>query len=124
MIKKRPVNLALNTLKFPPMAIISILHRMSGLLLALLIPGALFLLSLSLNSKTSFEHVRDCLSTPLCKVVIWVCLAALIYHLLAGIRHMIMDFGFGESVASARKSSWILLAVVAIVCFAIGGWLW
>ena len=106
------------------MAIVSILHRMSGLLLALLIPCALFVLSLSLNSQTSFEHVRQCLSHSLPKFLIWFFLAALMYHLLAGIRHMIMDFGFGESVSVARKSSYVLFIAVGIVCIALGVWLW
>lgn len=124
MIKKRPVNLAINTFKFPVMAIISILHRMSGLLLAFMIPGVLFVLALSLKSEASFALVQNCLSNPISKFFIWGFLVALLYHLIAGIRHMIMDLGFGESVGSAQKSSWFLVGLMVIVCFAIGGWLW
>ena len=125
MIKKtRPVNLALNTLSFPPMAILSILHRMSGLVLAGLIPLLLLVLSISLHSRASFEHLQQCLSSPLCKFLIWGCLSALMYHLLAGIRHMIMDMGYGEDVLTARKSAWFLFVLSAVVIAMLGVWIW
>tara|TARA_B110000879_G_C11111749_1_gene487740 strand:- start:100 stop:420 length:321 start_codon:yes stop_codon:yes gene_type:complete len=106
------------------MAIVSILHRLSGLLLACLIPVILLGLSVSLRSSASFEHLQQCLSAPWSKFLIWFFWASLMYHLLAGIRHMIMDFGFGESVSTARKSSWFLFALVAVVNIALGVWLW
>ena len=106
------------------MAIVSILHRMSGLLLALLIPVMLCLLSSSLKSETSFNTVKRYLEGSSSKFFIWLCLSALIYHLFAGIRHMIMDLGFGESVSTAKASSWILVVVVAVISLTIGVWLW
>ena len=125
LIKKtRPVNLALNTLSFPPMAILSILHRMSGLLLAGLIPLMLLTLSISLHSQASFDQLHQCLTSNLGKFLIWVGLSALMYHLLAGIRHMIMDLGYGEDAHTARKSAWVLFGLAAVVIAAIGVWLW
>lgn len=121
---KRPVNLALTTLKFPPMAIVSILHRLSGLLLACLIPVVLLLFHLSLNSKATFELLQSYAAHPLSKLVLWFCLSSLIYHLLAGFRHMIMDSGVGESVTAAKSSSIFLIVLNAIVAVALGVWLW
>lgn len=123
-MNKRPVNLALTTLKFPPMAIVSILHRLSGLLLACLIPAVLFVLYMSLRSEESFMLVRGYLVHPVSKLLIWGCLSALIYHLFAGMRHMVMDFGVGESVGSAKFSAWLVIALAVIVCLAMGVWLW
>lgn len=106
------------------MAILSILHRLSGVLLAGLIPLILFVLSVSLHSEASFKNLQAYLASPICKFFVWGALSALIYHLLAGIRHMIMDMGYGEDVATARKSSWFLFALAAIVIAALGAWIW
>lgn len=106
------------------MAILSILHRMSGLVLAGLIPLMLLVLSLSLNSQTSFNQLHQCLTSNLGKFLIWAALSALMYHLLAGIRHMIMDLGYGEDPLTARKSAWALFVLAAIVIAAVGVWLW
>lgn len=106
------------------MAILSIMHRLSGVLLAGLIPLILLVLSISLNSRASFEHLQQCLTSSLCKFLIWGVLSALMYHLLAGIRHMIMDMGYGEDVTTARKSSWFLFILAAIVITALGAWIW
>lgn len=122
--KKRPVNLALTTFKFPPMAIASILHRLTGLFLAFLIPFTVYLFSCSLQSETSFKAVQGCLSHPVTKLGVWAGLSALAYHLLAGIRHMIMDLGYGEDVNSARLASTATMALGAFVSFLMGLWLW
>lgn len=106
------------------MAIVSILHRLSGLFLALMIPVFLFILSLSLHSRHSFELVQSYFHYPLIKFAVWGTLSILIYHLLAGVRHMIMDLGFGESVCVAKASSYGLLALAIIVSAAMGVWLW
>ncbi len=122
--KKRPVNLALTTLKFPPMAIVSILHRLSGVLLVFLIPAFLFLLSISLHSEAAFLELKSYFAHPISKLFTWGVLSALIYHLLAGIRHMIMDFGFGETVTAARTSSFLLIALAIVISILVGVWLW
>jgi succinate dehydrogenase / fumarate reductase cytochrome b subunit len=106
------------------MAIVSILHRLSGLLLALLIPVLLYFLSCSLKSEESFNLVKLSLSGTFSKALVWLVLSALMYHLLAGIRHMIMDLGVGESVSTAKTSSWLLIILVAALSLTIGVWLW
>jgi len=97
---------------------------MSGLLLAFLIPAFIFTLAFSLRSEDSFNSIHSYLTNPLCKIMMWGFLSALLYHLLAGVRHMIMDFGFGESVCGATISSWFLFILAAFVSVLIGVWLW
>ncbi len=122
--KKRPVNLELLTIKFPIMAICSILHRLSGLLLFVLIPVALYGLALSLGSEPGFLKVQTFLSQPAFKLSLLTAIAALLYHLLAGIRHMLMDMGLGEHVAAAKVSAFLLLLIVATLVLLVGVRLW
>ena len=122
--KNRPVNLDLLTIKFPIMAICSILHRLSGLLLFILIPVSLCLLSQSLQSEHHFSELKLFLTQPGGKCGVWVALSALSYHLLAGVRHMLMDFGFAESVMGAKRSAMALFVAFLLIAILLGAWLW
>lgn len=124
MTKQRPVNLDLTSLKFPPMAIASILHRLSGILLFVLFPMMLCFLHQSLQSEAAYNQLVVQLSSPMHKVLLWAFLSALVYHVLAGIRHMIMDMGFGEGLAAGRRTAMLLLVVAAILIIFLGIWLW
>jgi succinate dehydrogenase / fumarate reductase cytochrome b subunit len=121
---QRPVNLDLSTLKFPPMAIASILHRISGMALFLLLPLMMFFLSRSLQSPESFAALQVQLTSPYCKGLLWAFSTALIYHILAGFRHMIMDIGFGEQLATARRSAIALIALAILLTLCLGVWIW
>jgi len=115
--KKRPVNLDIGTIKLPITSYVSILHRVSGVIMFFAVGIFLWMLESSLASEQSFADLGQLLSNPICQFIIWGSLAALAYHAIAGIRHLIMDFGFGEDdFASGRNSAWaaVVLAVVAI----------
>lgn len=124
MNKKRPVNLDLGSLKFPPMAIASILHRVSGILLFLLLPVMLYLLGLSLHSEESFAQMKMLLTTPFLKLVLWGFSASLAYHVLAGLRHIIMDAGFGEHLNTGRYTAVLVIVLGVISTIFLGIWIW
>lgn len=124
MNNNRPVNLDLKTMKFPPMAIASILHRLSGIFLFIGMPFVLYLLSLSLTSEQGFEASVLLLSKLSWKLGGWFFLAALSYHLLAGIRHLLMDMGFGEQLDMGRKSAWLVIILAVISFILLGSWIW
>jgi succinate dehydrogenase / fumarate reductase cytochrome b subunit len=120
----RPVNLDLTKFRFPRMAIVSILHRISGVVLFISLPILLYLLHQSLASQHSFLQIQDMLMNPLIKIVIWGILAATAFHLVAGVRHLLMDLGYFESL-SASKATATLVFVLSIVLIAlVGVWLW
>lgn len=123
-MKKRPINLDLTTLKFPVPSIVSILHRISGLVLFLFIPVLLMLLGRSLKSAEQFDQVAQWFSSFPAKLVLLGFLAALVYHLFAGLRHLIMDFGVGETLQSSRRSSYAVLVLAIIVTIGLGIRLW
>ena len=96
---KRPVNLALGTIQFPLPAIASILHRISGFALFGVLPAVLWAWQQSLSSPEAFQALADCVWFRLGIVVV---LAGVIYHFFAGLKHLVMDIGIGETLAGAR----------------------
>ncbi|SNS98132.1 succinate dehydrogenase subunit C [Pseudomonas segetis] len=121
---QRPVNLDLRTIKLPITAYTSILHRISGVILFVGIAVLLYALDKSLASEEGFAEVKECLTSPLAKFVIWALLSALLYHLVAGVRHIIMDMGIGESLEGGALGSKIVLAVAAVMILLLGVWIW
>lgn len=119
----RPVDLS-PTSFLPVTAVASIMHRISG---AFLFVGAgylIWLLDRALGSESGFAEVGTLLETPPGKVVLWAVLAALSYHLLAGIRHLLLDFHLGDSLEGGRRSSWTVLVLAVAAAVGLGAWLW
>ena len=124
MNSQRPVNLDLRTIKLPVTAYTSILHRISGVILFVGIAILLFGLDKSLTSEEGFVQVKECLASPLAKLIVWGLLSALLYHLVAGVRHLIMDMGVGESLEGGKLGSKIVIAVSAVIIVLVGVWIW
>ncbi|MCJ8168981.1 succinate dehydrogenase, cytochrome b556 subunit [Atopomonas sediminilitoris] len=121
---QRPVNLDLRTIKLPLTAYTSILHRISGVLLFVGVAVLLYALDLSLSSEEGFAQVKECLQSPFAKLIIWGLLSALIYHLVAGVRHLVMDMGVGESLEGGKRGSQIVLVISAVLIVLLGVWVW
>ena len=111
----RPVFLDLRRIRFPVGAVASILHRLTGLLLLVAVPGALWLAEYSSRSAVHFRWVADFLSSGAFAVVGAVVLAALAHHLIAGLRLMLIDVGGGVGLNAARRSAWGSLAGAGVV---------
>ena len=124
MNKNRPVNLDISTINLPITAYVSILHRMSGVVLFAGVAILLWVLEASLTSEASFAELKEHFQSPLCQFVLWATLAALAYHMVAGIRHLIMDAGVGESLEGGRIGAKIALVVAAVIIAALGVWIW
>lgn len=97
--------------RLPLAGVISILHRISGLLMFLLLPFILFLLDKSLVSESSFEYFKGFISNWFVKLVVLALTWAYLHHFCAGIRHLIMDNHIGLDKDSARKSAAAVLMV-------------
>lgn len=120
----RPVNLSLTAFRWPITALVSITHRISGVALYGGILILLWMLQESLASEQSFNALRDVVMDPICKTILWLVLAALAYHTVMGIRHLIMDFGIGESLEGGRRGA-AMAIVVAVICIVLAGvWVW
>jgi succinate dehydrogenase / fumarate reductase cytochrome b subunit len=124
MQKSRPVNLNLFTIRFPVTAIISILHRLSGVIMFLFIGLLLYALNQSLKSPDSFGQLQVLLTYPLSRFIIWVFLSSLLLHIFAGLRHIVMDFGFAEEKTNARISAYSVIILSILFILALGVRLW
>lgn len=121
---QRPVNLNLFTIRFPLPAIVSILHRISGVILSLAIPFLIWALGVSLSSQQDFDDLRMMLINPWMKFLLWAMLAAFCYHLVPGIRHLLMDMGIGEGLKSGVFGAQLTLVVSVVLILLAGIWLW
>ncbi len=124
MNKKRPVNLDIGTIQLPITSYVSILHRVSGVVLFAAIAVFLWVLDASLASEESFNAIKECIGSTFCQLIIWASLAALAYHMVAGIRHLVMDFGVGETLEGGRLGAKIALIVAAVLIVLAGVWVW
>jgi succinate dehydrogenase / fumarate reductase cytochrome b subunit len=122
--KQRPKNLNLSTIRFPIPAIVSILHRVSGILLFLLIPVSLWVLQFSLSSQENFQKLHDNLSTPTVKLLTWLLIVPFVYHFVAGIRHLLMDVNIGIELKSGRLSAILTLLITFFLLLLTGIYLW
>lgn len=124
MKKQRPVNLELNTISFPPAAIASILHRVSGVIMLVTMGLLVWLFATSLSSPEGFAQAQTVMGNPIIKFIIWGILTALGYHLLAGVRHIVMELGYWEELYSGNLSAKIVIALAVILSVLAGVWLW
>ncbi len=124
MKSKRVINLQLSTLAFPPMAIASILHRISGIVLFLVFPFVLYILHLSLASQTTFVHLQSMVTCAVVRFVLWVFGSALIYHAIAGIRHLLSDMDLGDRLPIARWTAVAAMGLSVILILCLGILLW
>lgn len=97
--------------RLPLAGIISILHRISGVLMFVLLPFILLLLDKSLMSEISFEYFKGIASHWFVKLLILALSWAYLHHLCAGVRHLLMDVHVGLQKETARKSAVIVLCV-------------
>ncbi|HLT14460.1 MULTISPECIES: succinate dehydrogenase, cytochrome b556 subunit [unclassified Marinobacter] len=124
MNSKRPVNLDLGKFHFPLPAITSILHRISGIIIFVGVAFLMYGLDLSLSGEDGFNRVNELLDSFLAKLITWGILSALLYHLVAGIKHLLMDAGVGEELESGRLAAKITLVVSIVLIILAGVWVW
>ena len=98
-------------------SIVSILHRISGFIMFIALPLALYMLQQSLLSEGTFKHFAGIASHPLAKLVILGLAWAYFQHFCAGVRHLFMDLHLGLDKDSARKSSVGVLSVSLLLTF-------
>lgn len=122
--KQRPVNLDLTTIALPASGKASILHRVTGVALFFALVFVIWAWAYSLQDQASFDFVKDVLTSHLAKFIAWGTVTVLIFHLLAGVRHLIMDMGHWEELKSGTLSAQITIGLWIVLAVAAGVWLW
>ena len=124
MNKYRPKHLALHLIKLPLPGFVSVLHRISGLLLFLALPLLLLMLQYSLRSIETYTQLLAVLAHPLAKLMLLGLLWAFLHHFCAGLRYLAIDLDYGVELAQARASSKMVLAVSLVLTVLLGARLW
>jgi succinate dehydrogenase / fumarate reductase cytochrome b subunit len=107
--KKRPINLDLLHIRLPIGGVVSILHRISGVLLVLALPLVFLLLQESMHSPESFVKIVALLRTLSARVLLFLVAILLAHHFIAGVRHLLLDLDVGISRRGSRLGAWIVL---------------
>ncbi len=124
MNTNRPKNLDISTIELPVSAKASILHRISGFALFFAVAFMLCALDASLESEQSFADLMSVMDHWLAKLITWGILSALGYHFVAGVKHLFMDMGVGETKEGGRTGAIVTLISGVIVVILAGVWVW
>lgn len=127
-MKKRPVdrpkNLNLFTIRLPLNAVVSIMHRVSGVGLFLVLPFLIYAFQQTLASEQSYAQVSQWFDTVLVKILLMVVSFAFFHHFYAGIRHLLQDVHWMTSLQKARITGRLVLVLDAISVVLFACWLW
>ena len=122
--KKRPVNLDLNTISFPPAAVASILHRVTGVAMFFALLFVIYAWATSVASIEGYNSIISMMDAWYGKVISIGTLSVLSYHIIGGIRHVIMDMGYWEELDSGNISAQIAMGLWVVLTVVLGVILW
>lgn len=104
----RPIFINLLQIRLPITGILSILHRIAGVMLTLTIPFSIYLMDLSLQNESGFQQALAILNATLFRFFVFFVLVGLFHHLLAGVRCLLIDIDIGVNKSIARRSCWLV----------------
>jgi succinate dehydrogenase / fumarate reductase cytochrome b subunit len=112
----------LSTYRLPPAGVVSILHRISGFLMFLLLPFIIWMFDTSVSSQVSFENFKAAFNSGLgfvpgvlIKLVALALIWAFLHHFIAGLRHLWMDVSHSAVTKEFGKTSAMATLFVSIV---------
>ncbi|MCH6583823.1 MAG: succinate dehydrogenase, cytochrome b556 subunit [Gammaproteobacteria bacterium] len=122
-VKKRPVYLNLLKIRLPIGGVASIAHRITGVLLVLLLPVAIYLLALSLESLAGFHKVVSFLTSVSGRIIVLVSVWLFAQHFFSGIRHLLLDINIGVEKDTARVGAWLTFLAAGVTLIVLGFWI-
>lgn len=123
-VKPRPVFLEIPNIRLPIPGIVSILHRISGVGLFIMLPVLLYLLSGTLSRESAFETYLAIVSNPLVKLILIGVLWAYLHHFFAGIRFLFLDAHKGLELNTARNTAKSVFTAALVLTVVLGALLW
>lgn len=124
LTKQRPKFLDLTKIQLPLAARMSILHRISGGAIFLLLPFLIYLLQLSLGTPEEFETFLAITRHPLAKLVFLALTYGFVHHVCMGIRLLLIDIHKGVARDTARASAKLVLVAGLLITAILGVTLW
>lgn len=112
------------TIRLPINAVVSILHRVSGVALFLVLPLLLLAFQASIKSPESFAALANLSNAWWLKLMLIGLSWAFFHHFFAGIRHLLQDVHWMTSLQKARFSSRVVLWLVgvSVLIFSVSMW--
>ena len=125
-MKQRPVFLDVLKIRMPLPAVVSIGHRISGIVIALALPLLLYLLACITHPGIYLSYIcQGLFANNWMKCLLWIIFSALAYHVLAGVKHLLSDFfHLGHTLAGAMRASLMMLVLFGGVSILLGMRLW
>ena len=120
----RPVALYLFKVRWPLAAIVSITHRITGVVLFGGVAFGLYVLDLALSSAAGFNAAAGMMETGLAKLIMLALLFVLTYHIVAGLKHLLLDFHIGDSLQGVFAGSIVVIVVSIVLTVLVGAALW
>jgi len=111
---KRPKYLNLVKIRLPLPGMVSIAHRISGVLLFLAIPSMAYMLDMSVGSEAGYEQVQQLFAHPLLKLILLILGWSICHHFFAGLRYLLLDVDIGIDLKSARTSAMAVMVAAVL----------
>lgn len=118
---KRPIFLNIARIHLPVTAVLSIAHRLTGLLMVLLIPVGIYILDLSLRDAADYQQVISWLDTSWMRTILILTIWFIAHHFFSGVRYLLLDIDIGIEAAASRKTAWLAILAGGVTMF-IGAW--
>ncbi len=120
--KPSPVkNLYLPGIRLPVGGVVSILHRVSGVLMVALLPASLWILQQSLAGPERYAELVNFLNQLPGRILVLLLVLVGTHHLLAGVRHLFQDIDIGITRSGGRRGAWLVLAG-GLLAAVLAGW--
>ncbi len=113
--RPRPVFLNLFVIRLPISGIVSIIHRVTGVALVLLLPAAIYTFQLSLEGSTQFERIQTWFGSWEGRTALVLLVAVFIQHLFSGLRHLALDIDWGVEKKTALLTARATLLATTVV---------
>lgn len=120
-IKSRPVFLNLIQIRLPVAGVMSIIHRLTGVVMVIAVPLLIYLLDLSLSGEAGFGTVVALFDDVSVKLLLFLFLWGLMHHLLAGIRYLLIDIDIGVEKPLFRQTAWAVIVTAPVLALILTG---
>ncbi|WP_434778680.1 succinate dehydrogenase, cytochrome b556 subunit [Neisseria sp. Ec49-e6-T10] len=124
MQKQRPVYLDVASIRLPIPGIVSILHRVSGVILFISLPLLLYFFQGTLSHSDDFLAYTKVVANPLVKIILLGLLWAYLHHFCAGIRFLFLDMHKGLELNTARTTAKAVVIISLVLTAILGVALW
>ena len=122
--QQRPIDFGVIHARLPAGALVSILHRITGIVLVLLLPLAFYALDRSLQAEAGFNAVRGWFAQPLVRLALPVLAGLFALHFFAGIRHLLLDIDIGITRGAGRASAMATIMAALLTALLVAGCLY